>query len=151
MAYNYLTYRVPPVSASLKAIVLSNNFLSGTFPANSATSCVSAANCFTSATACSTPSEDGGTAQRASGCDICGSASGQGMLCGGTGVCTPNAAALFTAKTANTAAAAILPMSCVDLVCAAAAPIACPTDWRCQGLKCAATAVSNCVGYLCTP
>ncbi|CAI5513845.1 unnamed protein product, partial [Closterium sp. Naga37s-1] len=151
MAYNYLTYRVPPVSASLKAIVLSNNFLSGTFPANSATSCVSAANCFTSATSCNTPTEGGVTEQRASGCDICGSASGQGMLCGGTGVCTPNAAALFTAKTVNTAAAAVLPMSCVDLVCAAAAPIACPTDWRCQGLKCAAPAVSNCNGYLCTP
>ncbi|CAI5513810.1 unnamed protein product [Closterium sp. Naga37s-1] len=151
MAYNYLTYRVPPVSASLKAIVLSNNFLSGTFPANSATSCVSAANCFTSATACNTPTEGGDTAQRASGCDICGSASGQGMLCGGTGVCTPNAAALFTAKTPNTASAAFLPMACVDLVCAAAAPVACPTDWRCQGLKCAAPTVSNCVGYLCTP
>ncbi|CAI5513828.1 unnamed protein product [Closterium sp. Naga37s-1] len=151
MAYNYLTYRVPPVSASLKAIVLSNNFLSGTFPANSATSCVSAANCFTSATSCNTPTEGGVTEQRASGCDICGSASGQGMLCGGTGVCTPNAAALFTAKTVNTAAAAVLPMSCVDLVCAAAAPIACPTEWRCQGLKCAAPAVSNCNGYLCTP
>ncbi|CAI5483346.1 unnamed protein product, partial [Closterium sp. Yama58-4] len=68
MAYNYLTYRVPPVSASLKAIVLSNNFLSGTFPANSATSCVSAANCFTSATSCNTPTEQGDTAQRASGC-----------------------------------------------------------------------------------
>ncbi|CAI5513846.1 unnamed protein product [Closterium sp. Naga37s-1] len=151
MAYNYLTYRVPPVSASLKAIVLSNNFLSGTFPANSATSCVSSANCFTSATSCNTPTEGGNTAQRAPGCDICGSASGQGMLCGGTGVCTPNAAALFTAKTANTAAAAVLPMACVDLVCAAAAPVACPTDWRCQGLKCTAPAVSNCIGYLCTP
>ncbi|CAI5483343.1 unnamed protein product [Closterium sp. Yama58-4] len=88
-------------------------------------------------------------------CDSAGNpvkiASGQGMLCGGTGVCTPNAAALFTAKMPNTAAADVLPMSCVDLVCAAAAPIACPTDWRCQGLKCASPAVSNCYGYLCTP
>ncbi|CAI5939403.1 unnamed protein product [Closterium sp. NIES-64] len=103
MAYNYLTYRVPPVSASLKAIVLSNNFLSGTFPA------------------------------------------GQGMLCGGIGVCTPNAAAPFTAKTPNTAAAAVLPMACVG------APVACPTDWCCEGLKCATPAISNCIGYLCTP
>ncbi|CAI6006107.1 unnamed protein product [Closterium sp. NIES-65] len=146
MAYNYLTYRVPPVSASLKAVVLSNNFLSGTFPANSTTSCVSAAKCFTSATTCNTPTKGRVTEQRASGCDICGSASGQGMLCGGTGVCTPNAAELFTAKTANTAgAAAILPMACVS------APIACPTVWRCQGLKFAAPAISNCIGYLCNP
>ncbi|CAI5494064.1 unnamed protein product [Closterium sp. Naga37s-1] len=151
IAYNYLTYRVPPVSTTLKVIVLSNNFLSGTFPANSATSCVSAGNCFTSTTSCNTATEEGLTAQRATGCDICGSAGGQGMLCGGTGVCTPNAAALFTAKTANAASAAVLPMACVDLVCAAAAPIACPTDWHCQGLKCAAPAASNCIGYLCTP
>ncbi|CAI5514870.1 unnamed protein product [Closterium sp. Naga37s-1] len=135
MAYNYLTYRVPPVSASLKAIDLSNNFLSGNFPANSATSCVSAANCFAGAAACNTASEQSGTAQRASGCDICGTAAGQGMLCGGTGVCTPNAAALFTAKTVNAAAAAVLPMACVDLVCDAAATVACPLDWRCQGLN----------------
>ncbi|CAI6006138.1 unnamed protein product [Closterium sp. NIES-65] len=107
--------------------------------------CVSAANCFTSATSCNTPTEQGNMAQRASSCDICGTASGQGMLCGGIGVCTPNAAAPFTAKTPNTAAAAVLPMACVG------APVACPTDWCCEGLKCATPAISNCIGYLCTP
>ncbi|CAI7843737.1 unnamed protein product [Closterium sp. NIES-54] len=109
MAYNYRTYRVPLVSASLKAIVLSNNFFAGTFPANSANSYVSAANCFTGTTSCNTASEQGDTTQQATGCDICCSASGQGV----SRVCMPNASALFTARMAKNAAVAVLPVACV--------------------------------------
>ncbi|GJP65539.1 hypothetical protein CLOP_g22417 [Closterium sp. NIES-67] len=147
ISYNYLTYRVPPLSPALKDIDMSSNFLSGTFPTNSATSCGAASNCLLNAASCTTKVL---STQRASGCNICSTSSvpGQGMLCLGRGICTVNASVPFNAQTPNTASAAILPLTCVDLVCGSVPPVVCPNDWRCFALQCIVS-YTNCIGYLC--
>ncbi|CAI5528115.1 unnamed protein product, partial [Closterium sp. Naga37s-1] len=111
LSYNYLTYRVPPVSAAIKDLDVGFNFLSGSFPANTATSCGANSNCFQSAATCATK----GTAQRTSGCNFCQASTGQGMLCYGRGVCTVNASAPFAAGTPNAVGAPTLPFTCVTL------------------------------------
>ncbi|CAI5510181.1 unnamed protein product, partial [Closterium sp. Naga37s-1] len=110
LSYNYLTYRVPPVSAAIKDLDVGFNFLSGSFPANTATSCGANSNCFQSAATCATK----GTAQRTSGCNFCQASTGQGMLCYGRGVCTVNASAPFAAGTPNAVGAPTLPFTCVS-------------------------------------
>ncbi|CAI7753260.1 unnamed protein product [Closterium sp. NIES-54] len=144
LSYNYLTYRVPPVSAALKDLDVSFNFLSGPFPANTATSCGASNNCFTAVTGCTTK----GTAQRTTGCNFCESTTAQGMLCYGRGVCTVNASVPFAAGTPNAVGAATLPFTCITTVCGSASPVVCPNDWRCTGLQCVMNFV-NCFGYLC--
>ncbi|CAI7926568.1 unnamed protein product, partial [Closterium sp. NIES-54] len=109
LSYNYLTYRVPPLAAGLKDIDVGFNFLSGSFPANSATSCGANNNCFLAATTCATK----GTAQRATGCSFCLSDTAQGMLCYGRGICTVNATSPFAAGTPNAVGATTLPLACV--------------------------------------
>ncbi|CAI5530625.1 unnamed protein product, partial [Closterium sp. Naga37s-1] len=110
LSYNYLTYRVPPLSSTLRDIDMSFNFLSGAFPTHFATSCGASNNCLQDVTMCDTK----GTAQRMSGCNMCqGTANGQGMLCSGNGVCTVNATVPFNAATPNAVGAALLPLSCV--------------------------------------
>ncbi|CAI7891259.1 unnamed protein product [Closterium sp. NIES-53] len=110
LSYNYLTYRVPPVSAALKGIDVGFNFLSGSFPANTATSCGASNNCFKAVTGCTTT----GTAQCSTGCNFCESTTAQGMLCYGHGVCTVDATAPFNAGTPNAVGAATLPLACVS-------------------------------------
>ncbi|CAI5500275.1 unnamed protein product [Closterium sp. Naga37s-1] len=105
MSYNYLTYRVPPLAAGLLYIDVGFNLLSGPFPVNTATSCGASNNCFQNVTT--------GTAQRSTGCKFCNSATGQGMLCYGSGVCTVDASAPFNAGTPNAVGAATLPLACV--------------------------------------
>ncbi|CAI5528130.1 unnamed protein product, partial [Closterium sp. Naga37s-1] len=109
LSYNYLTYRVPPLAAGLKDIDVGFNFLSGSFPANSATSCGANNNCFLAATTCATK----GTAQRATGCSFCLSDTAQGMLCYGRGICTVDATAPFAAGTPNAVGATTLPLACI--------------------------------------
>ncbi|CAI5997944.1 unnamed protein product [Closterium sp. NIES-65] len=146
MSYNYLTYRVPPLAAGLKDIDVGFNFLSGSFPTNSATSCGANNNCFLAVTGCTTK----GTVQRTTGCSFCLSDTAQGMLCYGRGICTVNASAPFAAGTPNAVGATTLPMACVDVLCATASPVMCPTDWRCSGLQCVGNNFANCFGFLCT-
>ncbi|CAI5997934.1 unnamed protein product, partial [Closterium sp. NIES-65] len=146
LSYNYLTYRVPPVSAALKDIDVGFNFLSGSFPANTATSCGANNNCFQAVTGCTTK----GTVQRSTRCSFCESSTGQGMLCYGYGVYTVDASAPFNAGTPNSAGAATLPLACVNMVCGSASPVLCPSDWRCTGLQCVKS-FTNCIGYLCVP
>ncbi|CAI5528126.1 unnamed protein product, partial [Closterium sp. Naga37s-1] len=126
LSYNYLTYRVPPVSAALKDLDVSFNFLSGSFPANTATSCGAANNCFKAITGCTTT----GTAQRSTGCSFCESTTAQGMLCYGRGVCTVDAAAPFNAGTPNAVGAATLPLACVNM--SAATPFLPALPWHSQ-------------------
>ncbi|CAI5985358.1 unnamed protein product [Closterium sp. NIES-65] len=146
LSYNYLTYRVPPVSAALKDIDVGFNFLSRSFPANTATSCGANNNCFQAVTGCTTK----GTVQRSTRCSFCESSTGQGMLCYGYGVYTVDASAPFNAGTPNSAGAATLPLACVNMVCGSASPVLCPSDWRCTGLQCVKS-FTNCIGYLCVP
>ncbi|CAI5465475.1 unnamed protein product, partial [Closterium sp. Yama58-4] len=122
LSYNYLTYRVPPLAAGLKDIDVGFNFLSGSFPANTATSCGANNNCFQAVTGCTTK----GTAQRTTGCSFCLSDTAQGMLCYGRGICTVDASAPFAAGTPNAVGAATLPLACVNVLCATASPVMLP-------------------------
>ncbi|CAI5491167.1 unnamed protein product, partial [Closterium sp. Naga37s-1] len=110
LSYNYLTYRVPPLSANLKLIDMSFNFLSGYFPANSAPSCSANNNCLLATTTCTT----GGAVQRSTGCSFCNATMGQGMLCRGKGICTPDNAVPLKAGKPNAVGAANLPMACIS-------------------------------------
>ncbi|CAI5956863.1 unnamed protein product [Closterium sp. NIES-65] len=134
LSYDYLTYRVPPVAAGLKDIDMGFNFLSGSFPANSATLCGANSNCFQAATTCTTK----GTAQCITGCNFCKSTNAHGMLCYGRDVCTVNTSVPFAAGMPNA----------FDIVCGFASPVMCPNDWRCTNLQCIMNFV-NCIGYLC--
>ncbi|CAI7771927.1 unnamed protein product [Closterium sp. NIES-54] len=102
MSYNYMTYRVPPVSAALKDIDVGFNFLSGSFPANTATSCSASNNYFKAVTGCTTTGTECST-----GCNFCESTTAQG-------VCTVDATAPFNAGTPNAVGAATLLLACVS-------------------------------------
>ncbi|CAI5946522.1 unnamed protein product [Closterium sp. NIES-64] len=146
LSYNYLTYRVPPLAAGLKDFDVGFNFLSGSFPTNSATSCGANNNCFQAVTGCTTK----GTVQRSMGCSFCLSDTAQGMLCYGRDICTVDASAPFAAGTPNAVGATTLPLACVDVLCATASLVMCPTDWRCSGLQCIGNNFANCFGFLWT-
>ncbi|CAI5946357.1 unnamed protein product, partial [Closterium sp. NIES-64] len=93
VGYNYLTGPFPTVPASAKSLDVQGNFLSGAFPTNALTYCDATTNCLTDANNCASL---GITQRSATDCAICGTAFGQGTLCGGvpclvntTGVTAP--------------------------------------------------------------
>ncbi|CAI5952619.1 unnamed protein product [Closterium sp. NIES-65] len=93
VGYNYLTGPFPTVPASAKSLDVQGNFLSGAFPTNALTYCAATTNCLTDANNCASL---GITQRSATDCAICGTAFGQGTLCGGvpclvntTGVTAP--------------------------------------------------------------
>ncbi|GJP78679.1 hypothetical protein CLOP_g8949 [Closterium sp. NIES-67] len=107
---NYLTGSVPvPISTALSRLVLSYNFLSGSVPSHPYSSCEAIYNCFADSSTCTTT----GTVQRSTGCAICGSVDGSGTLCGGTGVCKPDASVPLLQESPNLIASPLISLACV--------------------------------------
>ncbi|CAI5467888.1 unnamed protein product, partial [Closterium sp. Yama58-4] len=113
--YNYLTGTVPTaIGTALKTLSIAGNFLVGTIGTFPGVTCSAAVNCLTSQGGCTS----GGTFNRA-GCNICGSADGQGTLCGG-GLCVPNATAAVAANQTPTLSTPVMPMYCTGVIIDAA-------------------------------
>ncbi|CAI5955723.1 unnamed protein product [Closterium sp. NIES-64] len=109
---NYLTGTVPAFKASLKALNMASNLLSGAFPAISLTTCDARSNCRSSTSKCDNAA---GTAQwLSSERSVCGSTDASGVLCGG-GLCAPDASAPAASSTPNTDGQPLLPLSCLGV------------------------------------
>ncbi|CAI6005771.1 unnamed protein product [Closterium sp. NIES-64] len=112
VGYNYLTGALPPVTSPLSAVDVQFNFLAGTFPTLTLTSCAARMNCFLDAIKCKNPARAAELPRATASFSIYNTTNAQGRLCNG-GVCTVNATDLVALDAPNSAASPSLPLICV--------------------------------------